>query len=293
MAVLGHDEIRSRLDAGEVFALDTWDENRIKEASYALTLAWDGLVIDGRPYPPDTMYPHSQIRIEPGKIAILSTKEVLRMPGDLSGKVGVRLEFAAVGLLGLMGIQVDPYYGLDKPKERLYFRVANLSNETIRLQSTDEVFNIELHEAKGATEPKTEKADGWSRMQQLMRTQRDTSWTYLTQIEQKAKETEERFQPLILFGVVLVAVTVLGVIATVMINTDASDAPRWFANWGYVVLLVTFVTGAASVALLVLAEASHRGAPALRLIGRFLECLIIRSPVRLGRWLLKAPLLQR
>ena len=97
----------------------------LKEASYALTLAWDGLVLDGHPYPPGTHYDGTQIRIEPGRIAILSTKEVLRMPGDLSGKVGVRLDFAAFGLVGLMGIQVDPYYGCGSENdERLYFRVC-------------------------------------------------------------------------------------------------------------------------------------------------------------------------
>ncbi len=258
MAVLGHEDICARLDAGEVFAEGTWNPDRIKEASYALTLAWDGLVIDGVPYPPKVTYPKSQIRIEPGRIAILSTQEVLRMPGDLSGKVGVRLEFAAVGLLGLMGIQVDPYYGLDSDTERLYFRVANLSNETIRLQSSDEVFNLELHDATGTAKRSSRRTDGWNRMQQHIRTQRDSSWTYLTQIEQDAKETEERFQPLILFGVVLVAVTVLGVIAAVMLNTDVSGAPGWFTEWGWVLLLVTFAGGGIATSLLVLVEAWHR-----------------------------------
>ena len=77
------------------------------------------------------------------------------MPGDLSGKVGVRLDFAARGLVGLMGIQVDPYYGSDSEdeSERLYFRVVNMGNEPIRLERGDGVFNIELHDATGACKP--------------------------------------------------------------------------------------------------------------------------------------------
>ena len=49
-----------------------------------------------------------------------------------------------------MGIQVDPYYGSDHDDERLYFRVANMSNEPIRLQRTDRVFNIEFHDVAGS-----------------------------------------------------------------------------------------------------------------------------------------------
>ena len=262
MAVLGSHEIRRRLDCGEVFRPETWNAEGIKEASYALTLAWDGLVVDGHPYPPGTCYGETQIRIEPGRIAILSTKEILRMPGDLSGKIGVRLDFAALGLLGLMGIQVDPYYGLHSEQQRLYIRVANVSNETIRIHPSDRVFNIELHDAIGAAEPTESKEDGWTRMQKLIRNQRDASWTYITRIEHDVKQIEERFQPLVLFGVVLVAVTILGVMAAVVINTEWGSAPEWVAAWGWAVLVSTFAAGGLATALLVATEAWRRGASA-------------------------------
>ena len=90
MAVLGSDEIRNRLERGGIFRPGTWNPEAIKEASYALTLAWDGLVTDGHPYPPGISYTGTQIRIKPGRIAILSTKEVIAIPGDLSGKVGTQ-----------------------------------------------------------------------------------------------------------------------------------------------------------------------------------------------------------
>ena len=76
----------------------------MKEASYALGLAWDGLVVDGYPYPPGTDYEGTQIRIEPGRIAILSTKERIQdAEVILSVKLGVRLDFAALGLIGTYG----------------------------------------------------------------------------------------------------------------------------------------------------------------------------------------------
>ena len=177
------------------------------------------------------------------------------MPGDLSGKVGVRLDYAALGLLGLMGIQVDPFYGSDTENERLYFRVANLSNETIRLQRTDRVFNLELHQVAGAEKPPAPKEPGWERMQRLIRNQRNASWTYITRVEHDVKATEERFHPLILFGIILVAVTVLGVSGAVLINTDPNGAPNWIAEGGWIVLVGTFAAGGLATAALVGGEA--------------------------------------
>ena len=229
-----------------------------------LALAWDGLVVDGYPYPPGTDYEGTQIRIEPGRIAILSTKESIKMPGDLIGKLGVRLDFAALGLMGLMGIQVDPYYGSDHDDERLYFRVANMSNEPIRLQRTDRVFNIEFHDVAGARKPNVPKTRGWDRMQILLRNQRDASWTYITRVEHDVRAIEDRFHPLFLFGVVLVAVTILGVFAAVMVNTDANSAPPWFAAWGWIVLTVVFVGAACATAAVAATEACRLGAKALK-----------------------------
>ena len=89
------------------------------------------------------------IEIDPGKIAILSTIEKVTMPSDLVGKIGIRLDYALLGLTGLMGIQVDPYYGHDKEGERLFIRVANFGNDPIRLSPGDRVFTFELHEVAG------------------------------------------------------------------------------------------------------------------------------------------------
>ena len=251
MAVLGNKEILQRLNNGEIFKEGTWKESGIKEASYVLRLAWDGLVVGGEPYPPGTLYDRAQVLIELGRIAILSTEEVLRMPPDISGKVGVRLNFAALGLLGMMGIQVDPYYGSDFDDERLYFRVANISNEVVRLRRSEGVFNIEFHHVSEVEKPKEKRQDGWVRMQDLTRHQQETSWTYITRLEQTAKAVEDRFQPLFLFGVVLVAATLLGVMAAVVINTKGASAPSWVADWGWMLLVVTFASGGLATAALV------------------------------------------
>ena len=93
------------------------------EASYALRIANDGLLIDGNFYDPGTTFRKNYIEIGPGKLAILSTIERLNMPGDLLGKIGIRFDQTTQGLTGLMGIQVDPLFGSEQDDERLFVRV--------------------------------------------------------------------------------------------------------------------------------------------------------------------------
>ena len=169
--ILGREEIHSRLENGEIFRKCTWDEQCLKEASYVLRIADDGLLIDGKFYDPfdrENRYKGDYIVIAPGKIAILSTKEELAMPSDLVGKIGIRLEFALLGLTGLMGIQVDPLYGHDKEHERLYIRVANFGNAPIRLSPGDKVFTFELHEVAGEV-PREAKQDSWPRIKRTLK----------------------------------------------------------------------------------------------------------------------------
>ena len=181
--ILAQEEILRRLCAGDIFRGEgTWRKSCLQEASYALRIANDALLTDGKFYDPGEKYDGDYIRIEPGKIAILSTKELLNMPADLVGKIGIRLKYAHQGLTGLMGIQVDPRYGRDKSAERLYIRVANLGNEIIQLSPGDEVFTFELHQVMG-TFPPTNKESIWSRMKDELRYQSNSSWSYVTRVE--------------------------------------------------------------------------------------------------------------
>ena len=227
--ILGYGEIRKRLRNGEIFRKDTWDEGCLKEASYVLRIAGDGLLLDDKFYDPfDLKNRHrgDYIVIDPGKIAILSTKEALSMPRDLVGKVGIRLEFALLGLTGLMGIQVDPLFGHDKPHERLYIRVANFGNEPIRLSEGDKVFTFELHEVSGDV-PVESKEDSWPRIKQTLKNTANASWSYVTRVESRlSSETQsvkDYFQPLVMFGVFLVAVSFLGVAIAVLLDTPEPE----------------------------------------------------------------------
>ena len=224
--ILAREEILRRIRAGDIFKEGSWHESCLKEASYALRIADDALLIDGRFYDPGEKYSDAYIRIEPGKIAILSTKEVLNMPEDLVGKIGIRLKYAHQGLSGLMGIQVDPLHGRHRTDERLYIRVANLGNEIIQLSPGDEVFTFELHQLMGTFQIK-EKESTWLRMKDELRYQSNSSWSYVTRVESNLSADTENLrnylQPLVMFGVFLVAVTILGASIAVLLQTPKPD----------------------------------------------------------------------
>ena len=110
--ILGKGAIREHLNNGEVFKEGTWVEESIMEASYALRVASDGLLLGGNRYKPDEDPIEGRIEIEPGEIAILSTIERLDMPGDLVGKLGIRFDYASQGLDWVDGDSGRPLFRL-------------------------------------------------------------------------------------------------------------------------------------------------------------------------------------
>ena len=290
--ILGTTEIKKRLDAGQIFQQGTWDAGCIKEASYALRVAEDGMVFDGKPYAPDGGdCPKWPITLKSGHLATLSTLERLCMPGDLVGKLGIRLDFASQGLTDLMGIQVDPFYGTDKDAERLFIRVANFGNEDIVIAAGAAVFNIEFSKVEGADKPAKPKESTWIRVLHGIAGQERNNFSHVTKVQtdlsQRANDLEKLMstradglerqlskdvdgirnnqQSVVMFGVFLVAITILGVILNLLFNAESS--PDWVAAWGWIVLFVLFsvaalaVTGFVIVAGVVFWRSQRNGTP--------------------------------
>ena len=280
--ILSGDAIRERLRKGQIFRKCSYNEKCIKEASYVLRIAADGLLLDGKFYDPvdekkrtsqkkgnwfqrivrkvgdafmqNQMEPRDYIQIDPGKIAILSTMEKLNMPCDLVGKIGIRLQFAHLGLTGLMGIQVDPLFGHNKEYERLYIRVANFGNDPIRLSEGDGVFTFELHEVTGHV-PEERKEDSWPRIKRTLKDLDNASWSYVTRVDNNlSAETEHLrnyLQPLVMFGVFLVAVTILGASMAVLLQTGRPSeviGSSWSALNERTLLLWVLLVGIAGTA---------------------------------------------
>ena len=191
--ILDKDAIRERLRKGEVFKDRTWVEESIMEASYALRVASDGLLLGGKRFKPDEDSIEGRIEIKPGEIAILSTIERLDMPGDLVGKLGIRFDYASQGLTGLMGIQVDPYFGWGHDDERLYIRVANLGNEAVPIDPGAKVFTFELHRVQGNVPvPSAPRLPMWHRLQDVLADQDKISWSFVTRVQENVERNKER-----------------------------------------------------------------------------------------------------
>ena len=262
--ILGHNEIHNRMAKGEVFKKGTWVTRCTKEASYALRVAPDGLILEGEPYEPNEKYVEGDIVIEPGKIAILSTVERLNMPGDLVGKIGIRHKFASQGLIGLMGIQVDPYYGQNQDDERLYIRVANIGNHDICIPVCDEVFTFELHSLSRCVTPRPQpRIPMWLRLHETLAQRTFSVDSNITQVNTDLMEVSkglrsdirgvrDYLQPLVMFGIFLIAVTILGVALMVIVtgsDMPEKDVPMWVRSWGWKVLLWTISFAAVATGL--------------------------------------------
>lgn len=289
--ILSHDAILTRLELGQIFKGDSWKKKCLKQASYALRVAPDGLMVDGNRFEPGKKSISGDIVIKPGKIAILSTIEKLNMPSDLLGKIGIRFDFACQGLTGLMGIQVDPYYGWGHDDERLYVRVANLGNRDISIPLCAEVFTFELHVVYGyVPKPTKPRVPMWLRIQDTLWEQSDASWSFVTQVqfdsERAVSEVREQLsehrkslddklstetgslkdtltaetenlrhhlQPVVMFGIFLIAVTILGVVLAIVLNvsrTESVDVPRWVITTGWIILLLTLSFACGTTALM-------------------------------------------
>ncbi len=278
--ILSGSKILKRLNKGEIFKKGTWDCNSIKEASYALRVAPDGLILEGKQYPPDACFSGQYIEIKPGKIAILSTIERLHMPHDLVGKIGIRLNYAAKGLTGLMGIQVDPCYGRGTKDKRLFIRVVNLGNQSVKLMPGDDAFTFELHEVKGGIYPPSpSKPSTWHRLQRILADQGEgeSSWSYATRVESdlskrfssEIETVRDSLQPVVMFGVFLVAVTILGVVLSLILglgDTPDHKVPSWVTSWGWIILFIILSVATLATALVGLAAAFVGGVAVWRVL---------------------------
>ena len=135
----------------------------------------------------------------------------------------------------------------------------------MKFQHEDIVFTFELHEVVGEVRPPSpSRMSTWARIKEQLATQDDSSWSNLTQVKSEAVQLENRLrseikniedylQPLVMFGIFLLAVTILGVALTVIVSgrdTPEVYVPSWVTNWGWMVLLGTLSFAAVMTGLM-------------------------------------------
>ena len=265
--ILSESAIRARLS--DIFVMDSCDPEGVKEASYVLRVASDQLMFEAGVYELGAPHQATSIVINPGRIAVLSTKELLHMPNDLVGKIGIRLQYALQGLTGLMGIQIDPLYGKRRGGERLYIRVVNLGVDPITLYPGDGIFTFELHQLTGYVESNRylNKGRTWDVLRRNLPGRGNASWSYASQINDETQERETNYQrqfnqqiagirdylqPVVMFGIFLLAVTILGVSLTVIFDvsdTPTNLVPGWIQQWGWILIFLTISIATISTAV--------------------------------------------
>lgn len=156
--VLGSQKILERIH--EIFVTESATADNVREASYDLRLADDGLLFGGRWHGIGQQVV-GDVMIRRGEVAVLSTAERFRMPSDLVGNVNVKFKQALKGLILLFGSRVDPKYGWDLRSpgvlptdpyngQRLYLLVCNIGSQDVTLRPGDSVFMVEFYVVDGS-----------------------------------------------------------------------------------------------------------------------------------------------
>ena len=150
---LNGDELRTRLESGEIFRPGTWSASSLRLAGYDVRIASDVMVVPeqtGRG--PSLTYREGEhrtqpIRLGPGDSALVSSAERVAVPLDVAGNLGAKFSLLAEGVLVLTGLLLDPGYGMLLDEEqivatedtRLHFLLANIGSDIVELRPGDVV----------------------------------------------------------------------------------------------------------------------------------------------------------
>ena len=95
----------------------------------------------------------------------------------------------------------------------------------------------------------------WLKLQRQLAKQREASLTYRNRVQSEAETEAQRvragLEPVVMFGVFLVAITILGVAIALILglrDIPSTKVPTWVTNWGWIVLLVTLCMGTLATA---------------------------------------------
>lgn len=237
-------------DRERVFRSGTWTRANVRGAGYDLTLATDLMVVPLAPGA-DQFKPYERgqrrlddIILAPGDTALVSTQERFSLNFDLAGNVGPKFSLAARGLLILTGVAVDPGYGRSRDRagrwlpmedQRLHFIVANVGPHDIALRPGHEKLAfLQLFTVGGGVVRSQTASVGFEVLQSQLfasssnnatgglayfRNVRDLARRIDTievetkRVSDSVDKVEKASEYVVVFGVFLVATTILGVLA--------------------------------------------------------------------------------
>ena len=138
-AILLADEIRFYSTSPDIppaqRLVDPFEARRLRPASYQLTLGED-VHVGGRTEFLDRSRPFI---LEPHQVAVVTTREVLRIPRFLVARWSLRVHKIYEGLLWTGGLQVDPGW-----VGHLFCPIYNLAERDVELYCGDAFFSIDF-----------------------------------------------------------------------------------------------------------------------------------------------------
>lgn len=224
------------------------------------------------------------LTLHPGDAAILASEEILAMPLDLTGELGVKAGLAQIGILVLPGKVVHPGFGASIDRsggERLSFTAVNIGHEARNLiLGQTRLAHLQIFEIPSVSPPAkrpdfqptgssfsifshfvttdvmaADIKDLESRLVALQvlaeQVRSETSARVDSAVESVVNQSDSAISQIeagtkfvVAFGIYLVATTILGVALSVIINVSGSFSN--LESWvrGLVVASVVLVAGA-------------------------------------------------
>lgn len=211
MTLLSGEQIAQRSD--EIFLEDTFERKCLRAAAYDLRVRGKDIETTGS-------LSGDKLTLMKGQTAILETYELISMPPDLAGNIGVKYRLGIQGLFVSPGLFVDPCFGAAdggdkdaKAGRRLRFTATNLSKTPISIalgESGDHVIAVQFLtvDPSGPNDKIGEVApdpQGLAFFEDL--TQIETKFQGVETVAHRTQSATER---VVVFGVFLVALTILG-----------------------------------------------------------------------------------
>lgn len=284
--LLSGSALRAALDEERIFRRGSWAPSNIKGAGYELRLAKDWVAYphsesDGGHRVLPAKGPVSQFRLEPGETAVIASAERFCLDFDITCSIGPKFRWAAEGLQVLHGSVAHPGYGRERNEDtgdwvrsddvRLYVVVVNIGPEAITLTAGKPMLYVQFT-AVEFVEPQeavknigfdvlTERyMSGGSRQAQFYSTvgnltdRADGLDSRLGLVEATVAKTSSLVELVVVFGVFLVAVTVLGVVYGGLTSTvgSMSASPAGWQLVAVIAMTVAFLGAATAVTVAVL-----------------------------------------
>lgn len=251
MSLLSGEQILERLGQGEIFRSGTWREKQVRPAGYDLRISTEVRAFNNQIFSEGHEYGET-LHLEPGDTAYVLSFERFCMPWNLAANLGVRFRFSRRGLSVLTGLLVDPGYGKKlvgnewKPEgAALHFFVVNISADSIPIvlgPDGDAVLSVQFLETAELKQKKETSQPGdvepssalWAfhsmrSLQEQADQQRDRVDKEFEEVKKDMRQltaiverTHSATENIVVFGVFLLAVTLIGVTATILIQTLAN-----------------------------------------------------------------------